>query len=194
MGRDLLTPVATSVRMTVVRSDAADGHSTEPAPALHMTRRVRLRCTLLALCVFATTRPDALPAQQRANDSVVHPSVTLPAALDRVLRDYERAWRAADPKALAELFTEDGFVLQPGRPPARGRASLVATYTGQGGGDLRLRALAFAHADSVGYIIGAYRYGSVAVDMGKFTLTLRRSSEGSWLIASDMDSENASAR
>ncbi len=80
----------------------------------------------------------------------------LPPALDRVLRDYERAWRTRDIEALVALFTEDGFVLQPGRARARGRA-----------------ALAYAQADTIGYIIGAYGYGDSPGDEGKFTLTVR---------------------
>jgi ketosteroid isomerase-like protein len=110
------------------------------------------------------------------------PSIALPAALDRVLRDYERAWRAGDVPALVALFTADGFVLQPGRPPARGHAELMKRYQGEGGGPLRLRALAYAAADTVGY-----GYGDDPDDMGKFTLTLRRGRDGRWLIASDMD-------
>ena len=39
------------------------------------------------------------------------PSITLPPALDRVLRDYERAWRARNADSLAALFTQDGFTL-----------------------------------------------------------------------------------
>lgn len=124
-------------------------------------------------------------ADVRIADSL--PSVQLPAELDRVLRDYERAWRASDVAALVRLFTDDGFVLQPGRPPARGRAALERVYRGQGGGDLKLRALAFAQADTVAFIIGAYGYGDAPSDMGKFTLTLRREPRGRWLIASDMD-------
>jgi uncharacterized protein (TIGR02246 family) len=115
------------------------------------------------------------------------PSVALPPALDRVLRDYERAWRAGNVDSLVALFTEDGFVLQPNRAPVRGREALRAVYAGQGGGPLKLRALAFATADTVGYIIGAYGYGDEAEDQGKFTLTLRRGADGRWLIASDMD-------
>ncbi len=111
----------------------------------------------------------------------------LPPALDRVLRDYERAWRSRDVTELVALFTDDGFVLQPGREPARGRAALARVYAGQGGGALRLRALAYAQADTVGYIIGAYGYGDSPGDEGKFTLTVRRGSGGRWLIASDMD-------
>jgi uncharacterized protein (TIGR02246 family) len=121
-------------------------------------------------------------------DASALPSVALPPPLDRVLRDYEAAWRRGDATALAALFAEDGWVLQSGRPPVRGRAAIATAYAGQGGGPLRLRALAAAVADTVGYIIGAYSYEDAPGDQGKFTLTLRRvRGEDRWLIASDMD-------
>jgi hypothetical protein len=47
------------------------------------------------------------------------PSVTLPAALARVLTDYETAWQNKDAAGLAALFAEDGFVLSSGVPPVR---------------------------------------------------------------------------
>ena len=117
------------------------------------------------------------------------PSVTLPAELERVLRDYEREWSARNPEGLAALFTDDGFVLQPGRAPVRGRAAIAEAYRGSGG-PLALRALAYATADTVGYIIGGYAVGTGEPDIGKFTLTLRRSPGGPWRIASDMDNGN----
>ncbi len=123
------------------------------------------------------------------------PSVALPPELDRVLRDYERAWRAGDAASLASLFAEDGFVLQSNRPPIRGRPAIQAAYEGQGeGGPLRLRALAFTTMDTIGYVIGAYSYGNMSGDMGKFTLTLRRVPGKPWLIFSDMDNLNAKPR
>jgi uncharacterized protein (TIGR02246 family) len=120
--------------------------------------------------------------------------VPLPPELDRVLRDYERGWRAGDAAALAALFSEDGFVLQGGRPPVRGRAAIQVAYSGNAGSPLRLRALAYATADTVGYIIGAYGYGDEPGDLGKFTLTLRREERGRWLIFSDMDNSSRRPR
>lgn len=119
------------------------------------------------------------------------PSVTLPPELDQVLRDYERAWRAGDAAALAALFAEDGFILQSNRPPVRGRKAIQATYEGGSGGPLRLRALAFHTEATTGYIVGAYGYGDGPGDIGKFTLTLRRTPGQPWLIFSDMDNQNA---
>jgi ketosteroid isomerase-like protein len=117
------------------------------------------------------------------------PSVELPAALDRVLRDYERAWSARDPAALAGLFTEDGFVLGNGHQPVRGRAAIETFYTGHGG-PLYLRAFAFGHDGAVGFILGGYASRQGAADEGKFTLTLHRGEDGRWWIVSDMDNPN----
>lgn len=117
------------------------------------------------------------------------PSVALPPELDRVLRDYEVAWRGSDAAGLARLFTEDGFVLSGGRPPIRGRTAIQERYRGAGG-PLHLRAVAYAADDTVAYIIGTYGPTADDINSGKFTLTLRRAPGGRWLIASDMDNPN----
>jgi len=137
-----------------------------------------------------------LPAHKTSASSLPteEPSVTLAPELNRVLRDFERAWQANDSAALAALFAADGFVLQSDRLPARGRPAIQATYKGQGGGDLRLRAIAFAAGDTAGFIIGGYRYGNATRDIGKFTLTLRRSPGQPWQIFSDMDNLNAAPK
>src|SRR6185436_2726568 len=64
------------------------------------------------------------------------PSVALPAALERVLRDYEKAWTAGDATALAALFTSDGFVLNSGKPPVRGTADVTELYRTTSGSPL----------------------------------------------------------
>jgi ketosteroid isomerase-like protein len=145
----------------------------------------RLALSFLFLAVAAP--PTAVA--QSAPDSLQLPSVTLPNALDRVLRDYEREWQARSAEGLAALFVEDGFVLQPGHPPVRGRSGIVGAYRGAGGG-LALRALAFSTADTVGYIIGAYAAEPGAPDIGKFILVLSRSPGGTWRILADMDNGN----
>jgi ketosteroid isomerase-like protein len=139
---------------------------------------------LVAVLLLAVA---VLPVSAQQADPVL-PSVTLPPAIDRVLRDYEAAWQARDAAALSVLFTPDAFVMAPGRPPVRGRSAVRQYYEGRGG-PLSLRALAWAAADSVGYIIGAYATAG-AGDVGKFTLTLRRDASGRWLIMTDMDNGN----
>lgn len=121
------------------------------------------------------------------------PSVDLPPELDRVLRDYERAWAARNAEALARLFTRDGFVMGSGAPPVRGRDAIRRAYA-KSGGPLALRALAFATEGSVGYIIGAFGRSEATGDTGKFILALRREADGRWMIAADMDNSNREAR
>ena len=133
---------------------------------------------LLALVWFASAAAQTLP------------SVQLPPELDRVLRDYESAWRAKDAPALAALFAEDGFVLSNGKPPVRGRDAIRAAYTGSGG-PLALRALAHAAEGKTGYIIGAYAGSADTPDEGKFILAVKKGENGRWLIAADMDNSNA---
>lgn len=130
-------------------------------------------------------------AQAPPPDPPPLPSVDLPRELDRVLRDYEREWMARSAAGLAALFVEDGFVLQGGRLPVRGRAAITEAYQRSGGGPLSLRALAYAAADTVGYIIGAYSSTKGAPDIGKFILALRRARGGAWRIAADMDNGNS---
>jgi ketosteroid isomerase-like protein len=117
--------------------------------------------------------------------------IELPPELDRVLRDYEAAWKARNPQGLAGLFTADGFVLSNNKPPIRGQASIAAGYV-DAGGDLRLRGLSYALADSVAYIVGAFGWGTAeeVPDAGKFVLALRKGGDGRWLIAADIDNSN----
>lgn len=127
----------------------------------------------------------------QAQDSFVRqPSVDLPDELDRVLRDYEQAWKAGDAEKLASLFVETGYVTSD-KGWLSGRDPIKAKYKGAGG-DLRLRALAFQIEESTGFIVGAYGYGNEAatVDRGNFVLALRRSEDGTWLIVADLDKTN----
>jgi hypothetical protein len=141
------------------------------------------------LSVAALLLAAALPAPgQQPPVTAPLPSITLPPALDRVLRDYERGWRARDAAALADLFTEDGFVLSNGVPPARGRAAIRVRYANSGG-PLALRAFAYSTEDRVGYIVGGFARATGEPDTGKFVLALRKE-EGRWQIAADMDNGN----
>ena len=136
----------------------------------------------IAIPLSAQARPDTTPVAPL-------PSVELPADLARVLTDYETEWGKGG-AAVAQLFTEDGFVLSGGRPPIKGRAAIAAHYGSGGGGPLSLRAIAYATEGSVGYIIGGYTMERGTPDIGKFTLTLRKRPDGRWMIVSDMDNPN----
>jgi len=144
----------------------------------------RVALSLAVLLALTVHGQDAAVQQQ--------PSINLPAELDRVLRDYENGWMKGDGKALASLFTIDGYVMQPNSHPVKGREAIEKAYQG-GGGPLALRAFAFGMDGGVAYILGGFASKQGDPDRGKFTLTLRRV-EGKWLIASDMDSGNQPRR
>jgi ketosteroid isomerase-like protein len=137
----------------------------------------------------------ALPARAAGQtaDPLRQTPITLPAPLDRVLRDYEVAWKAGDGAQLAALFTPDGFALSNGRLPIRGRPAIAAWHT-RPGGDLKLRAFAYATSDTVGYIVGGYSYPGMTGPGGKFLLALKRDAGGRWLIAADMDNGASAPR
>ena len=150
---------------------------------------MRIVCVILcAIALASVAIAQAPPAPPPPPPPPPLSSIALPPELDRVLRDYERHWRAGDEQALATLFTADGFVPTRGAW-VRGSDGIRKTYESFSG-DLRLRALAYATGDTVGYIVGAYRYGEGASDGGKFVLALRRARGGPWLIAADIDQSN----
>jgi ketosteroid isomerase-like protein len=135
----------------------------------------------------------AIPATGWAQEKAAWPMpvVSLPPELDRVLRDYEAAWQAGDGEGLAKVFTSDGIILPSGKLPERGTAAIRASHT-EPGGDLELVAFAWATGDTVGYIVGGYRYPTTTGPGGKYVVALRKGRDGRWRIAADI--ENASRR
>ena len=151
-----------------------------------------MRRSLVMLLLGAVCYISEVSAQEPAAPEPL-PSVSLPPALDRVLRDYERAWAARDAAGLAALFAEDGMTLSNGRPARRGRTSIQEGYANSGG-PLALRAVSYAVGDTVAYIIGGYAEKAGDPDIGKFVLALRRPRGGRWLIAADIDNNNQPPR
>ena len=141
----------------------------------------------------STRMPIEEAVTKEAAPETAEASVTLPPELARVLTDYEAGWKAGDAAALSRLFAEDGFVMSNGRPPVKGRASIQKVYTRQGS-PLSLRAIAYSISGNIGYIIGGYSREPGKPDEGKYTLTLRKSGDGRWLIVSDMDNSNQRQR
>jgi ketosteroid isomerase-like protein len=142
--------------------------------------------TILVLAFLALATSSSAQGARPSSPEAVPPAIALPPALDRVLRDYESAWRDGDGPRLAALFTEDGFAVQSGSPIARGRAAIAKNIT-RPGGDLQLTAYAYAVSGEVGHIVGGYRYPQSPGPGGRFVLALKMGSDGRWLIAVDLD-------
>ncbi len=120
-------------------------------------------------------------------------TVTLPPEVDRVLKDYEKAWLAKDTAALAKLFTADGMALPSGQMPAQGEESIRQAYAPSVGTPLNLRPIAYSASGELAYVIGGWGGAADKPEYGKFVLVLRRVN-GRWLIAADMDNSNKARR
>jgi ketosteroid isomerase-like protein len=146
----------------------------------------RLARFVVALTVAIAGAPAGAQAPPAPPDPQMPPVISLPPALDRVLRDYEAAWRDGDGPRLAALFTEDGFAVQSGSPIRHGRAAIAGGLT-KSGGMLQLTAYAYSSSGTVAYIVGGYRYPTTVGAGGRFVLALRSGPDGRWLIAADLD-------
>lgn len=146
----------------------------------------RLAGFVVALTVVMAGAQAGVQTPQPPPDTQTPPVISLPPAFDRVLRDYEAAWRDGDGPRLAALFTEDGFAVQSGSPIRRGRAAVAGGLT-KPGGTLQLTAYAYSSSGNVGYIVGGYRYPTTVGAGGRFVLALRSDPDGRWLIAADLD-------
>ena len=146
----------------------------------------RLAEFFVALTVVIAGAQAGAQTPQAPPDTQMPPVISLPPAFDRVLRDYEAAWRDGDGPRLAALFMEDGFAVQSGSPMRRGRAAIAGGIT-RPGGTLQLTAYAYSSSGNVGYIVGGYRYPTTVGAGGRFVLALQSRDDGRWLIAADLD-------
>ena len=146
----------------------------------------RLAGLVVALMVVIGGTWAGAQAPQPSPDTPMPSAIALPPAFDRVLRDYEAAWRDGDGARLASLFTEDGFAVQNGSPIRRGRSAIAGGLT-KPGGTLQLTAYAYSSSGNVGYIVGGYRYPTTVGSGGRFVLALQSGPDGRWLIAADLD-------
>ncbi|MGH7696212.1 MAG: YybH family protein [Gemmatimonadaceae bacterium] len=144
-----------------------------------------MRCLRLLVTVAVLVLPSSVCGQGNTSPPAL-PSITLPPDLDRVLRDYETAWKASDAAGLAQLFADGRVVMTNSGRAVKGREGVRQMYA-SGGGPLVLRAVAYAADDSVAHIIGGYTLRPGEGDAGEFVLALVKSKGGPWLIVADMD-------
>ena len=146
--------------------------------------RAYLKAPLLVAIVSGLLAAAPAPALAQAPSSM-----SVPPEVERVLRDYEKAWAANDVKGLAALFAEDGMALPSNQAPARGREDIAKAYSGGGGQPTDLRVLDYRASGDLAYIVGGYGPAGQNKDVGKFVLVLRKI-DGRWLIAADIESAN----
>ena len=102
--------------------------------------------------------------------------------LQRVYDAYAAAYRMKDAADCAAVFTEDGEVLSPYAPPARGRAAVDAlhgVWTQLGDEDKQLSVVAAGSSGDLAWCLTAY---SDAHESGTSLNVFERQADGAWLI------------
>ena len=109
--------------------------------------------------------------------------IELPADIDRVVRQWERAIREGDPSAFTALFTADGL-LGDATGWIRGTRAIHAAAVDFNLQDLRVRAHGYSVSDSIATVAGSLTdlANKPVRDVANVTFTLRRDGGGRWLI------------
>lgn len=123
--------------------------------------------------------------------------------IDATRKAYAAAWRAADVKQIAELYTANAFVLYPNQPAISGRSAIVDYFTEFFGefptNEFELASSEIVITGSWAFDRGTYRWkgtprsGAVVEDNGKYLVVLLRGDDGKWRVARDMDNSDRQA-
>ena len=161
-----------------------------------------------ALIVFLLAALAALPLPARTD------AARELSDAEAFVEQYLSAFNAADPVALASLYTEDGIVLPPTGGPVRGRAAIEKFWSASSRRSLQFNTLQKNVCGDAGYFVGSYvaqesrtgRYypapfvpvGSTSRTStppvsGNFVLNLSRGADGKWKVASDLWTETYQA-
>jgi len=123
-----------------------------------------------------------------------------PRSEEEAIRELDRRWvrevAAKNVSGVVDLYAEDGMMLAPNAPPARGKAALTAAFTDlmREGNELSFSfeptQITVAAAGDVAHDIGTYRIsmdtpGGRINDNGKY-ITLWKKIDGKWKVAADM--------
>ena len=116
--------------------------------------------------------------------------------LSQVNRDFAKALNAKDAKAAADCYADDAVVLPPGQPNVTGRAAIQTYWQGflDGAGfvDASVSTVATGSNGDVGYEIGTADLhlkgpdGKIVTEKIKYSIVLKRNTEGKWLQTYDM--------
>lgn len=119
-------------------------------------------------------------------------SPNIDAAIKAVADEYVKATLAADPKAIAALYTDDAVEMPPNLPAVKGRAAIQQFYEQQfAAGKIARFSLTHLETRAVGdagYDVGTYQQnlvptgGPAVDDTGKYTVILKRTG-GRWRVA-----------
>jgi uncharacterized protein (TIGR02246 family) len=116
------------------------------------------------------------------------------AAIRQVADEYVKATLAADPKAVAALYTEDAVELPPNQPMIKGRAAIQEYYEKIFSSGMKMSTFTLMHLESrasgdSAYDVGTYEQSMTpaggtapASQSGKYVVILKRAG-GAWKVA-----------
>ena len=126
------------------------------------------------------------------------------AGIDIANEKWIQAAEAADPAALASLYTEDAILAPPNAPRAVGRAAIEAAFAEVftevkfGEHDLTIDHLGIPESGELAYVVGSYSGplifadGTTVDDAGKY-VAIFKNVNGEWLLAVDTWSSDTPA-
>lgn len=125
------------------------------------------------------------PAAAARETEPPQPAVTLPDELARLLRRRTERWN--DVTALAELYTEQSALLDPGARWVSGRRAVAERVAGYFRSAYRVVPVAWRTQGAAGHIAGYFVRGDgdSARYLGHVLLSLDRATDGSWRIAAE---------
>lgn len=157
------------------------------------TRTITLGATLVMLAVASANGQEVASAREGSEE----PRAAVERAFDAMYDAFTRAYREADPDAVAALYAEDAFYLQPGSPIRRGRETIREGFArflgafrraGRPGPSIEFEIVDRDIEGDLAYDIGYYRLRSTEegpVQRGKFIVILKRGEDGAWRIHAD---------
>jgi len=125
------------------------------------------------------------PAAARRGAEPPLPTVDLPSDLGRLLRERTERWN--DVPALAELYTEQSVLLDPGPRWIRGRLAVAERVAGYFRAAYRVAPIAWSAEGATGHIAGYFTRGDGASTryLGHVLLSLQKGDDGAWRIAAE---------
>jgi len=132
------------------------------------------------------------------------PSLDAMREIEKTRSAYASAWQSANASAIADLYTEEAFVLYPNQPAVSGRSAILEYFRGFfrefPRNEFELSSAEVVVTGDWAFDRGSYRWsgtpregGGPEQDSGKYLVILHRQADGTWKVARDMDNSDRSA-
>ena len=161
----------------------------------------RISATLVVCSVLALAAGCAAPPEEAAPAPEVDPRAENEAALNELIAKYLQAVNRGDADGLAVLYTEDAIRINANSNPIEGRDAIrlfaAADYV-DNDWDIQLQVKESDYSGDLAFVRGTYAItltskqdpSVVYQEVGKWMDLMRRSEDGSWLIARELSNRD----